>query len=304
METLFEDDAHLLTSRSVIKIEGDNASKALQPLLSNSLADVKKGAVFAYVLTPAGGIRADVFVVWHEDSLLVDCSTAQASYLLEKLRRRAANCGVTVTDAADSWRVLGILPSQGANREGSFVKYADPRLHMGARLMRPRSDPESSRWEHEINWVSHCYRLGYLPDASIALEYGLTVAELGVSARAGLHADHVGTKIRAFMERRGEPIKRRVLPVRIEPVQAVFPTLTQKSILARGEEVAKILAHRGVFGLALVDIDQWRSALDRGEVLTSEGQYVSFTWPTWCANESQGRGGPLARQQSDSVIEQ
>jgi hypothetical protein len=55
-----------------------------------------------------------------------------------------------------------------------------------------------------------------------------------------------------------------------------------------------VIAHRGLYGLVLVELAPWRKALQAAKPLECAGQQVLITWPSWLARESQGRAGPVA----------
>ena len=135
-QALFEDDAHLLKSRGVVRLEGKSASAALQPLISNSLETVGERSVLAYILTETDKILADMFVLSHEGGLLVDCTRVQIPTLLGLLTPHCGKYDVKATDVSVQWRVFGVLPSQSIFNDGTtLIKYPDPRAHMGTRVI-------------------------------------------------------------------------------------------------------------------------------------------------------------------------
>lgn len=296
VQTLFEDEAHLLKSRSVIRLEGAAAWRALQPLLSRSLERIDERPALAYMLSQTGEVQADLFIVAHDDGLMLDCESAQAGHLLDALAPTCRTFGVSPADVTSEWRVFGILPSQSVVRCSSVViSYADPRMHMGTRAMRRRSDPESSLWGHETKWIGHCFKLGLLPDAGLARAHDLNIVQANLDVLDVLDVNHMGKEAYALLKRDGAAAAHRVMPLRVEPTEAIFPTLTGLAVSGGGTEVGTVLAHLGVCGLALVDIAAWRRMIVDGEPLRCAGQMVSMAWPTWLASRSRGRAGPVAR---------
>ncbi len=294
-QTLWEDDAHLLMSRGIIRLDGERAAEALQPLVSNSLQNVADRPVLAYVLTDNGAVQADVFVVSHQDGLLVDCSRSQLPALMEMLHPMCETFDATLSDESENWRVFGVLPSQSVFMDGTtLIKYADPRPHMGTRVMRPRSSMESSEWNHENKWIAHCFRLGMLPSTDLLQTISVDPLEANLHALGVIHPDNLGAAAKGLLDRSRDQIKRRILPMRVEPKTETFPTMTGQPVLAGDVEIGTVLGHLGVYALALVNLSEWRSALTDGVMLRCVEEMVSITWPTWCASESEGRGGPLA----------
>jgi hypothetical protein len=295
-QTLYEDDAHLLKSRGVIKLEGKSAPAALQPLITNSLETVGERSVLAYILTDTGKLLADMFVISREQGLLLDCTRSQIPMLLELLMPQCEMFDVTATDVSAQWRVFGILPSQSIfNDATTMIKYLDPRYHMGTRVLRPRTAEESSDWNHENKWIGHCFRLGMLASAELVQSISVCPLEANLHMLDVLHKDCLGKSMKALLDGPRDQINRRVLPIRVEPKAKSFPTMTGLPVLAEDAEIATVLGHVGVFGLVLTDISKWRTALASAQVLRCVGESVTIAWPTWCANESQGRRGPIAR---------
>ena len=294
-QTLYEDDAHYLKSRGVISICGKSAPDALQPLITNSLESIRERSILAYILTENDKIFADMFIISHDEGLLLDCSRSQLPAILDLLNPRCKKLGATVTDVSDQWRVFCVLPSQSIFMDGTTcIKYSDPRNYMGTRVLRSRSDAESSEWIHENNWVAHCFRLGYLPSADLLKSQSVCPMEANLHILDVLHSDCLNYKLKKLLEGSRDQIVRRVLPMRVEPITESFPTLTGLSIVAGGEDIATVLGHLGVYGLALTDLTKWRTALASSQQSMCAKQTVSLNWPTWCATEGKGRGGPVA----------
>ena len=67
-----------------------------------------------------------------------------------------------------------------------------------------------------------------------------------------------------------------------------------RAVTAGDVVLGTVIAHRGLYGLALVTLDPWREALRAGHPLCCADQQVLITWPTWLARESRGRAGPVA----------
>ena len=303
---LVEDSAHSLTSRGVIQLSGARATEALQPLVTRSLQSFADSgevtALLTYILDSAGAVFADLFVVLAkppaaEDAIvLLDCARSQLSRILDLLAAPCEKYAVSAIDVSSDWRVFAELPSQTTFKHaGQYIKYRDPREHMGARILRPSGDPQSSQWQTELHWIAHALRLGHLPSA-VALEH------LAVEPQeANLHSNGVlpdsDCRPGKLVLKTAEPldsIRRRVLPFRVEPSSSAFATMNGQPVLAAGVKIAAVFMHHGLYGLALVEIDLWRSALQGGQLLQCGGQTVLITWPSWLGQESCGRMGPVA----------
>mgnify|MGYP001564656690 FL=1 len=300
-QSLLEDQAFLLESRGVIRLQGKRGAEALQPLITISLDKVAKKPVLAHVLDDDGFLMIDCFVVSHLEDLLIECDKSLIPKLLELLSPHCEALDVTARDVSLEWRVFAQLPDQTTFDDGSvFIKYVDPRWHMGARVLRPANAISSSQWGSEIKWATHALKLGFLPSATLV--QGVPVSPL----EAGLHAmnlldlkllerNRLPQELQAAMSSPEESLNRRLLPMRIEPNSFSFPTMAGGLPVSAGDvEIGKAIGHHGLFALALVELEAWRNALAVGTPLHCADQSVLITWPSWLAQESRGRGGPVA----------
>lgn len=298
---LQEDQAFLLASRGVIRLHGERCIEALQPLVITSLDKVTKKPVLAYVLDDDGCLMIDCFVVSHQDDLLIECDNSLIPKLLELLSPHCEVLQVNARDVSADWQVFAQLPHQNTFEDGSFfIKYADPRWHMGARLLRPADTIRSSQWGSEIKWATHALKLGFLPDVTFVQNVPVSPLEAGLHALHLLENTRLPKNLQAAMSSFGQntlkdDLSRRLLPMRIEPNSSSFPTMAEGVPVSAGDvEIGKAIAHHGLFALTLVDLQLWRNALAAGTPLRCAGQSVLITWPSWLAQESRGRGGPVA----------
>lgn len=295
MQNLLQDEAYLLESRGVVKLCGERAAETLQPLLTVSLKNVTNKPVLAYILDEEGYLLADVFVISHEDNLLLECEKSFVSGLLELLSPLCDDADLTARDCSDQWRVLAELPDQSTFKEGGrYIKYVDPRWHMGARLLRPRSDAESYHWGSELKWRGHAHKLGVLPGAQAVSSWRIKPREANLHTQGLIEADYVDAAIAQELAAPIDNITHRVLPLRVEPDAFSFPDMTGQKVTVEDVAIATVIAHRGLYGLVLVELAPWREALQAAKPLACAGQQVLITWPTWVARESRGRTGPVA----------
>ncbi len=295
MQNLLQDEAYPLQSRGVVKLEGEDALEALQSLCSNSLANVNSKAVLSYILDEENYLLADVFVVSHDGGLLVECEKTFIAPLLELLSLYCDGADLSAIDCSDQWRVLAEGPDQSTFKEGgAYIKYVDPRWHMGARLLRPASDAPSYHWGSELKWQGHAHKLGVLPGAHAVSHWGITPREANLHSQQLLDAACVDTRLAKQLAEPTSDIARRVLPLRIEPDAFSFPDMTGRAVTAGDSTLGTVIEHHGLYGLVLVELTPWRKALQAAIALECAGQQVLITWPSWLARESQGRAGPVA----------
>ena len=295
-QSLLEDQAFLLESRGVICLRGEGAAQALQPLVITSLDKVREKPVLAHVLDEHGFLIIDLFVVSHQEDLLIEIDKLLIPRLLALLLPHCEALDVTAEDVSLGWRVFAELPDQSTFDNGSlFIKYVDPRWHMGARVIRPANSISSSQWGSEIKWATHALKLGFLPSATLIQNVPVSPVEAGLHAMKLLERSQLPPGLQAAMSSPGEHLSRRLLPMRIEPDSFSFPTMAGGVPVSAGDvEIGKAVGHHGLFALALVEIEAWRNALATGTPVHCAGQLVLITWPSWLAQESRGRGGPVA----------
>ncbi|MEO0435345.1 MAG: hypothetical protein AAF098_00395 [Pseudomonadota bacterium] len=301
-QNLLQDPAYHLSSRGVIQCSGTDGAEAcisvLQTLVCSSLDALPEKAVFTHVLNAEGCLFADLFVWEHESSLLIECARRTIPELRKLIYETALPQRVQCEDVSDQWRVFARLPDQNYFDDGTLLlRCTDPRRHMGARMLRPASLPRSYDWGSELKWVGHALKLGFLPTSEVLTEHddlSLTPLEAGLHALNLLERDRLPEKQQKYIDDPKHSLRRRLLPVRIEPNAFVFADMGGTSIAADELVVGRIITHQSLYGLALVHIEPWRKALAAGKELRCCDQQVLITWPSWLAQESLGRGGPVA----------
>ena len=175
MQSIIEDKAHYLKSRGIIQLLGANAVKAVQTIISNALETLEKKPVLAYVLSPTDTLVADLFIIKQEEGVLIDCDRKEVANILNLLAPLCEKYKVKATKVSHLWRVFGELPNQSTFDDGTtYIKFKDPRWHLGNRILRPRIEMESSQWGHENRWNTHAFKLGLLPSASLLRGYPIS----------------------------------------------------------------------------------------------------------------------------------
>ena len=295
-ELLAEDDAYLLSSRAVLRVRGDAGRAALQGLITNELSTDGRAATYGVVVDHEGRVTGDLFVVPDEDDLLVDCDRSQAATWLERIRANAAGPS-DVTDETARWRVFGLLNNQSLFDDGTpYIRYADPRRHeLGSRVLRPVESRESLSWRHEGKWRAHAYRLG-VATTEVFGRVRLNPYEAGLHALSALAPARLAALGLAPLEIGPGQAARRLLPFRVEPSGPGLPAMVGEPVVGGQTPVGQVIAIQSLFGLALMDLEPWRAALARGDLLRCAGEQVLVAWPTWLGRESTGRATPAARE--------
>ncbi|MYF88324.1 MAG: folate-binding protein YgfZ [Boseongicola sp. SB0676_bin_33] len=128
-----------MSGRKVFRIAGADREAYLQNLVTNDVARLKDGLVWAALLTPQGKYLADFFLVTDGDTILLDVSERLAKGLVQRLQMYKLRADVTIgeTDIIVA-RGLGNAP------EGAFPDPRDPAL--GWRAYDGRAG-EAADWE-------------------------------------------------------------------------------------------------------------------------------------------------------------
>ena len=105
--------------RRLIRISGADHVTFLQGLITNDMARLKDGLVYAAILTPQGKYLADFFVVPDGDGVLIDVDAELAQGLAQRLMMYKLRA-----DVALDWDDRKVAQGDGDIPEGA---YADPR---------------------------------------------------------------------------------------------------------------------------------------------------------------------------------
>ena len=168
------------TDRSVFRITGEEARDFLQNLVTNQVAGLKDGLVYAALPEPARKISRRFLLVPHGDAVLLDVKDRSSADLLRRRPCTAAQ--------QDRYRKRSTFLSRGdsANaREGAFADPRDPPLGWRAY--------GNGRWQTATDWDAiRVARLGpetaieLQPNETYVLEAGFERLCAGVVLQEGL----------------------------------------------------------------------------------------------------------------------
>ena len=181
-------------SRKVLRLSGPDVREFLQGLVTNDMARIDQGLVYAGMLTPQGKLIADFLLQADGNDVLLDAPAEVAGELLQRLRMYKLRAAVEVEETD-----LKVSRGTGDRPEGALE---DPRdASLGWRLIgRQAVDDDSTDWDalHVAAMVPRWGReLG--PD-SYLLEMGFERLS-GVDFRKGCY---VGQEVTARMKHKTE----------------------------------------------------------------------------------------------------
>ncbi|MBL4873286.1 MAG: folate-binding protein YgfZ [Rhodobacteraceae bacterium] len=229
--------------RTVLRVTGADREGFLEGLVSNSVARIAQGPVYAAMLSPQGKYLFDFIMTSGQDSILLDVHASRAAALAQRLTMYRLRADVEITDAG-----LAVLQGFDAMPDGAFM---DPRSD--ALGWRSYGDADGileldiAAWDalrvtHQIPETG----AELLSDDSYILEVGFERLN-GVDFRKGCY---VGQEVTARMKHKTE-LKKGLVCVSVEG-DAVAGT----PITADGKPAGTLHTVSGGQGLAYLRFDR------------------------------------------------
>ncbi len=228
-------------NRTVLRISGVDRVKFLQGLVSNDLARLDAGLVYAAMLTPQGKYLADFFLVPASNHVLVDVHSGQSDGLIQRLGMYRLRSDVQIEATQ-----INVLRGLGDTPDGALI---DPRQA----ALGWRSYTSAQGGTPAIDWDA--IRVAHLiPAATIELIANETyILEANFEALNGVDfakGCYVGQEVTARMKHKTE-LRKGLARVSVsEPVPAGTP------ITANGKPVGVIYTQSGGRGIAHLRFDR------------------------------------------------
>lgn len=227
--------------RQVLALTGSERIDFLQGLVSNDVAGLKHGLVYAALLSPQGKYLADFFLADDGDRVLLDVHAVLAEGLLRRLSMYKLRADVAISPTA-----LNVLRGLGEEPEGALDDPRHPSLGWRAYSEAPGAAPA-------IDWdalrVAACVPesgIELIPEESFILECGFDRLH-GVDFRKGCY---VGQEVTARMKHKTE-LRKGLTTVAIEGEAPVG------SDIMAGEKVAgRLFTQSGGRAIAYLRFDR------------------------------------------------
>jgi tRNA-modifying protein YgfZ len=179
-----------MTARRILRLTGKDTRSFLQGLITNDIARLDQGLVYAALLTPQGKYIADFFLAPQGGDVLLDVADALADDLIRRISIYKLRADVTVAGAG-----LNLQRGTGAVPPGAW---ADPRHpDMGWRAYtRAAASDDGSDWD--AIRVAHI-----IPQSGIELTPDSFILEAGFEALHGVDfrkGCYVGQEVTARMK--------------------------------------------------------------------------------------------------------
>lgn len=228
-----------MTNRRIIRLTGADIDTFLQGLITNDIARLDQGLLYAALLTPQGKYIADFFLLRDDDGILLDVDETLADALIKRLNMYKLRADVTITST-------DLRLSRGT---GPMPEHAqpDPRhSDMGWRLYQSTASDDGTNWE--AIRVAHC-----IPETGIELSADTFILEAGFEALHGVDfrkGCYVGQEITARMKHKTTLRK----GLRVVSVDGIAPI--GSAITANGKPVGTLFTQSGGRAIAYLRLDR------------------------------------------------
>ena len=203
-------------TRSIFEITGTDAEPFLQGLISNDMAKLHQGLLYAALLTPQGKYLADFFLLRRGDAIWLDVDISLAAALLQRLNMYKLRADVVISETGCKVRRGTGTPPENA--------LPDPRhAALGWRLYGETGGDDGSDWE--ASRVAHC-----IPQTGIELTPDTYILEAGFERLNGVDfrkGCYVGQEIVARMKHK-TTLRKGLVSVGIEGNAPVGTPITAK----------------------------------------------------------------------------
>ena len=236
-------------ARTVLRIGGADRVHFLQGLVTNDVARLKDGLVYAAILTPQGKYLADFFLMDEGEAILLDADAGQAPGLAQRLAMYRLRAAVTIAESG-----LKVRRGTGPAPAGALP---DPRHpEMGWRLYGADGGDDGTDFDRLR--VAHCIPeacVELIPNDTLILEAGFERLH-GVDFRKGCY---VGQEVTARMKHKTE-LRKGLATVEVDGAAPVgTPLLTPE-----GKEAGTLYTQSGGRGIAYLRFDRAEGPLTAG----------------------------------------
>jgi folate-binding protein YgfZ len=237
-----------MTTRRILRLSGADTTSFLQGLITNDIARLDTGLVYAAILTPQGKYLADFFLARDGADVLLDVAEELADMLVKRLTMYKLRADVTISESG-----LTLQRGTGPAPDGALP---DPRhAAMGWRMYSkaPESD-DGTDWD--ALRVEHM-----IPETGVELTPDTFILEVGFERLHGVDfrkGCYVGQEVTARMKHKTE------LRKGLAQVTLSGPASAGDEIMA-GDKPAGILHTRsGDRALAYLRFDRAQGPMQAG----------------------------------------
>jgi folate-binding protein YgfZ len=286
----------LLPDRGLIEINGPDAAKFLQGLITNDIEKTRPGgALFAGLLTPKGKIISDFLIfVPEEERYWIDCPRGHVEELVKRFSLYKLRAKVEIVDLGADFSVAATWSDEQSEPvTGSLAAYADPRyVPLGQRMIIKGDAVPSAAPAARIvgDTAYHSHRIACaVPQGGLDYVYGEAFPHEacyddlhGVDFRKGCY---VGQEVVSRMHHKG------IAKTRIAAIEASAPLEGGGAEISAGDQpVGRLGSVDGTLGVALIRLDRVQDALEKGVPLRVGEIELTVKQPPWASYAVPAKG--------------
>ena len=244
-----------MTSRRILRLSGPDTREFLQGIVTNDVAKLDHGLVYAALLTPQGKYLADFFLVPGGDAVLLDVDESLGDMLMQRLSMYKLRAKVEIAPTE-----LHLHRGTGGAPEDA---YADPRHpEMGWRAYR-----DHPQQDDDTDWAA--LRVAHLiPETGVELTPDTFILEAGFDRIDGLDfrkGCYVGQEVTARMKHKTE-LRKGLTRVEIDGTAEPGTPIT-----AEGKPAGTLFTQSGGRALAHLRFDRAKGPM--------QADTAEVTWP-------------------------
>ncbi|MBM7068275.1 folate-binding protein YgfZ [Actibacterium sp. 188UL27-1] len=237
-----------MMERTVLRLSGPDMSDFLQGLITNDIARLADGLVYAAILTPQGKYLADFFLLQSADDILLDVAAPLAADLTKRLTmyKLRAKVEIAPTD-------IKVLVGDGDAPAGAFT---DPRhAKLGWRAYGDIAGTYDDYDRQRIRYMVPESTIELIPNDSFILEMNFEALN-GVDFKKGCY---VGQEVTARMKHKTN-LRKGLARVAIDGSAEPGAEIT-----ANGKSAGQLYSQSSGEGLAYLRFDRATGAMTAGE---------------------------------------
>lgn len=244
-----------MTSRRILRLSGPDTREFLQGIVTNDVAKLDHGIVYAALLTPQGKYLADFFLVPEGDAVLLDVDESLGDMLVQRLSMYKLRAKVEIAPTE-----LHLHRGTGEPPEDA---HADPRHpEMGWRAYR-----DHPQQDDDTDWAA--LRVAHLiPETGVELTPDTFILEAGFDRIDGLDfrkGCYVGQEVTARMKHKTE-LRKGLTRVEIDGTAEPGTPIT-----AEGKPAGTLFTQSGGQALAHLRFDRAKGPM--------QADTAEVTWP-------------------------
>ncbi|MBY6115965.1 folate-binding protein [Mameliella alba] len=235
--------------RKVLRVRGAGARDFLQGLVTNDVAGLDKGLVYAALLTPQGKYLADFFLVPDGQDVLIDLPAALAPSIKQRLTMYKLRSPIEIEDTD-----LTVSRGTGTPPEGAHADPRDPSLGWRGYAGQP---DQPTDWD--ALRVAAC-----VPEAGVELTPDSFILEAGFDRLNGVDfrkGCYVGQEVTARMKHKTELRK----GLALVEVDGTAPVGTE--IMAGEKPAGTLYTQSGGRGIAYLRFDRAKGEMTAGDAV-------------------------------------